>query len=370
MSQIALSTLREFSGSEVDQAVAAELSSTAPQRAGLLIQAMADRPDTVVLAEVLKAASGGHKHVRLSAIDALQRVGDQSCLPELLKAANGGDADLASAARKTLAGIPGANVDAQILAMLPRAEGETQALLLRLIGQRRIDAVDALVESLDHTDPAIRSAALFALGETVDLQNLSILISEVVNPRHPEDAAQAQRALKVASIRMPDHQQCTNILVSAMDRSPAVTKGILLEVVGAVGGSNALKTLADAAKSADPEHQDISTRLLGKWNSADAAPVLLDLAKTAPGQKYQIRALRGYIGIARKFPMPEQQRVEMCSKAMDAARRTAEQQLVLEVLKVHPSKATLNLAMKVQQIPELKDEATAATEFIQQKLDK
>ena len=365
--QIALSTIREFPGSEVDQAVAEELTSATAHRAALMVQAMADRTDTVVLAEVLKAASQGDKQVRISAIDALRRVGDQSCLTVLLKTANEDDANLANAARETLTGLPGMNVDAQIVARLAGAEGKSYALLLRLIGQRRIEAVEDLVEALDDNDPAIRSAALFALGETVNLKRLSILISQVVSPKHPEDAAQAQQALKTASIRMPDRQQCTKKLVSAMNHSPS-TKSILLEMVGAVGGSNALKTLADAAKSVDPEHQDISTRLLGKWNSVDAAPVLLDLAKTAPSQKYQIRALRGYIGIARKFPMTEQQRVEMCGAAMDAASRTEEQRLVLDLLKIHPSKESLNLAVKAQQIPELKEEATAASEFIAQKL--
>jgi len=365
--QIALSTIREFPGSEVDQAVAEELTSATAHRAALMVQAMADRTDTVVLAEVLKAASQGDKQVRISAIDALRRVGDQSCLTVLLKTANEDDANLANAARETLTGLPGMNVDAQIVARLAGAEGKSYALLLRLIGQRRIEAVEDLVEALDDNDPAIRSAALFALGETVNLKRLSILISQVVSPKHPEDAAQAQQALKTASIRMPDRQQCTKKLVSAMNHSPS-TKSILLEMVGAVGGSNALKTLADAAKSVDPEHQDISTRLLGKWNSVDAAPVLLDLAKTAPSQKYQIRALRGYIGIARKFPMTEQQRVEMCGAAMDAASRTEEQRLVLDVRKIHPSKESLNLAVKAQQIPELKEEATAASEFIAQKL--
>ena len=57
---------------------------------------------------------------------------------------------------------------------------------------------------------------------------------------------------------------------------------ILLEILGEVGGAKALSTLATAAKSSDPELQDTGSRLLGKWNGVDAAPVLLDLAKTAP----------------------------------------------------------------------------------------
>ena len=369
MFQLALGTVREFPGNQVDQALVKELASATPQRASLIIQAMADRPETVVLAAVLEAASKGDKQVRLSAIDALQRVGNQSCLSDLLKIANEKDQELASGAKKTLAVLPGKNVNNQIITKLPDATGESYVLLLQLVGERRIDAVDEVVKALDNSDKDVRHAALFALGETVKLENLPVLITQVLSPKNPEDATQAQQALKTASIRMPDQELCTRALVKAMQRSPSA-KSIMLEIVAAVGGSEALKTLADAAKSSNSEHQDISSRLLGKWNSVDAAPVLLDLAKTAPAEKFKIRALRGYVGIVRKFPMPNQQRVEMCQKALDASSRTAEQQLVLDVLKLYPSKRGLELANKARQIPKLKDDATAAAQFITGKLRK
>ena len=90
-----------------------------PDRAALIVQAMADRPDTVVLAAVLNAASQGDKRVRLSAIDALCRVGDDSCLATLLEIAIDDDADFSQAAIETLAVLPGETVDKQIVGMLP-----------------------------------------------------------------------------------------------------------------------------------------------------------------------------------------------------------------------------------------------------------
>ncbi len=94
-----------------------------PSGLRLMIQAMADRPETVVLAAVLKAAEQGDKQVRLSAIDALRRVGDDSCLAVLLEIAIEADADLAETAKETLADLPGENVDAQdcsAVAPMPR----------------------------------------------------------------------------------------------------------------------------------------------------------------------------------------------------------------------------------------------------------
>ncbi len=366
--QVALSTAREFPGGEVDKALATEMARATPERAALIIQAMADRPQTVVLSAVLKAAEQGPKPVRLSAIGALARVGNDSCLPPLLAIALEADADLAQVAKGTLAELPGEKVDSQVVALLAKAQGKSYPLLIELVGQRRIEATAALLKALDHSDKTVRNAALKSLGETVTLKNLSVLVTQAVSPKNPDDAPAAQLALKTASIRMPDREACAAELTTALDRSPAGTKTLLLEILNDVGGTKALKTIAAAAKGNDPQLQDAGSRLLGKWNSMDAAPVLLDLIKTAPEEKYQLRALRGYIGLARKFAMPEKDRVEMCQKAFDASRLPADQKQVLDVLKLHPSLEGLKLAIKTKQVAELKDDATQATLVIAQKL--
>ena len=368
--QLALGTAREFPGSEIDRALASELDNATPERAALILQAMADRPETVVLAAVVKAAGQGPTAVRISAIDALQRVGDDSCLSALLNIAVGDDENLATAAQQTLAVLPGQSVDGEIGVLLPTANGDTYKLLLQLVGQRRIDAVEEVMKALDHSDKSVRSTALVALGETVSLAKLSVLISQAVAPGHAEDAAIAQQALKAASVRMPDREACAAELAVAMERSPSAAKNTLLEILSEVGGTKALQTLATAAKSSEDQLQDTSSRLLGKWNSVDAAPVLLDLAKTAPAEKYRVRALRGYIGIARKFAMTDKARAEMCRNAINATRRPTERKLALDVLTLHPSTEALNLAVNAMKIPGLKDDATAAALVIAQKLSK
>ncbi len=329
---------------------------------------MADRPQTVDLPAVLQAAGQGPKQVRMSAITALGRVGDTSCLSKLLEFAADDDADLSQAARASLAELPGNQIDSQIVALIPNAEGKSYPLLIELVGQRRIEATDVLLKALDNSNQMVRSAALTALGETVALKDLSVLIAPVIAPKYPEDAQVAQQALQAASIRIPDREACATELALALDRAPALTKNTLLEILGEVGGTKALQTIGAAAKSDDPQLQDTGSRLLGKWNSVEAAPVLLDLAKTAPAEKYRIRALRGYLGLARKFDMPEPRRVEMCQQAFNTSVRPAEQKLVLDVLQLHPSAEAIQLAIKAMQIPELKDEAAQATLVIAQQL--
>jgi hypothetical protein len=195
-----------------------------------------------------------------------------------------------------------------------------------------------------------------------------VLVSQVITPKHAEDAAVAQQALKAASVRMPDREACAAELASALGRSPAATKTVLLEILADVGGTKALNTIGAAAKSNDPQLQDTGSRLLGKWNSVDAAPVLLDLAKSGPAAQFRGRALRGYIGLARKFDMPDPQRAAMCQNAIDLSRQPAEQKLALDVLKIHPSLEALKLTIKSMQVSDLKEDATQATLVIAQKL--
>ena len=79
--------------------------------------------------------------------------------------------------------------------ILPTAKEKGYQLLIELVGERRIAAVPELLKALNDSDPAIRAAALTSLGETVPLDRLSLLVSQVVAPKYAEDAPIAAQAL-------------------------------------------------------------------------------------------------------------------------------------------------------------------------------
>lgn len=365
---IALTTAREFPGAELDQALATAMTKETPDRAALIVQAMADRPTTVQLPAILAAAEQGPKPVRLAAVNALARVGNASCLAALLAIAVEADAELAQSARTALADLPG-DVNSGIVALLPKADGKSYPVLIELIGQRRIEAAaDFLLTALDHDEAKVRQTALAALGETVAPKGLSVLVAQYVKPKHAEDAEAAQKALRAAAVRMPDREVCAAELSAAMTRCQGETRASLLEILGEVGGTKALETIGLAAKGNDPLLLDASSQLLGKWMTLDAAPVLLDLVKSAPGEKYQTRALRGYIRIARQFVLPETERAAMCQKALEASDNAAEHKLVLEILRRYPHIDTLKVAVNASSIANLKEDARQAVLVIAQKV--
>ena len=338
---MALGTARELPGKAVDGALGATLSRLPPSRAALVVAALEDRPKTVDIGMFLRLAQTGPKEVRLAAIAALGRVGNATTVPTLLTLAVDGDADVAGAARGSLGNIQGTDVDKEIRSRMAGADTKLLPVLLDLVGHRRIAAIDAVVPALEHADAGVRAAALRALGQVVDLERLPILVEQVVKPRDAVEAADADKSLLEASVRMPDREACAEVLSGAY---------------------------AKAARSADPELQDVSSRLLGEWMTADAAPALLDLAATAPGEKFQTRALRGYIRIARQFILPVEERTAMCDKALAAAHQPAEQKMVIEVLRRFPSADGLRLVAKAGAVEAVNPEARAAAAAIIKKL--
>ncbi|HEY1599225.1 MAG TPA: PBS lyase, partial [Pirellulales bacterium] len=368
MFQIALGAARDLPGRDVANALVAEIAQASPDRAPLLLYVLADRGDAAVLPAVLSSAQKGDKQVRIAALGVVGRLGDMSSVSPLLKIAAEDDADVAQSAKEAVAALSDKNVDADITARLAKAEGKPLAVLIELVGQRRINDTGALVKALDSSDASVRSAALTALGATISQKELAVLVSQVLTPKNADDAPTAQRALREACLRMPDREGCAAVLAEAITRAPVATKSNLIEILGAMGGPQALATIGAAMKSNDPQLQDAGSRVLGEWMNVDAGPVLLELAKTAPEDKYKVRALRGYIRLARQFAMPDAQRAAMCQNALSAAGRPDEQKLVLAVLERYPNEESFKVAAKATQVPALSEDAGRTTLVIAQKI--
>ena len=369
MFQIGLMTARELRGKGVADAVAAEMAKATPQRGALLLMVLAARGDATASPAVLKIAKSGSKPTRIAAIQVLASSGSADSVPLLFEIAAEKDIEIADAAKLALLKMPGKGVDAQILQRLNKVRGNSSLLsLIELVGQRRLQATKPLLKAMDSPDAKIRSAALAALGETIEQDELSILIARVTSPKNAEDTAAVEKALRAACIRMPDGNACAAELRSAMGKVPVATQVKLLEILGVMNNAEALAALSVAAKSGKAELQDVATRLLGKTITLDAGPVLLDLAKTLPDGKFKVRAIRGYIRLVRQFNMPERQRVEMCANALGAAKRADEQKMVLEVAARYPSLNMLKLTASATKVPALKADATLAAMIISQKI--
>ncbi len=362
--QLGLTVAREMEGNEVDKALAEELNKAPADRAALLLQAMADRPKTVDLDAVLRFVNAESKPLRLSAMRAVAKIGDLRCVPSLVEVSKSGDSELVDAAVEAISSLPDEKVDADIAKRLTSANGSVLVMLIRAAGGRGIDASDSIIKALENPDATVRSAAFAALGDTLPPDRLPVLVERFVAPKFAEDGEVAQNALMTASIRMPDREVCAGLLAGAFAKVNPDLKVKLLQILGAVGGSKALSTVGDAAMSSDEAIKDAATRVLGNWMTIDAAPVLLSLSEKLPKDKYQVRAVRGYLRIARQFDMTPKERIAMAETAMKIVKNKEEKALILDALKRIPSLETLKLVVGMAASEDIRKEASdAATEM-------
>jgi hypothetical protein len=129
-----------------------------------------------------------------------------------------------------------------------------------------------------------------------------------------------------------------------------------------------LETISKAVQAGDDTIQDVGTRVLGEWMTADVAPALLEIATNPATDKYHVRALRGYLRVARQAVMSPSERLEMCRNALEIATRPDERNLVIDALKRSPSIESLELAASLINEEGSKDAAIEAVVSIGERL--
>ena len=342
---LGLALARRTPGADVTAALAGELEKLPPQRQALLLLALGDRKDPAPLPVVLAATKSPSAAVREAAIRVLARHGDASAVAILLDAALG-EGEVATAAKEGLKTLSGQAVDAAVVAKLAGADAKAKVVLLELAGARRIAAAEPAVRAaLGDRDEAVRLAAIHAIGQLIALKDLGLLTTRALAGANPAETAAAQRALQMAALRMGDREGCAARIADCLKGASAANQEFLLELLGKISGAKALQTVVAGAKSGDATIKDAATRVLGNWVNADAAPALLEIARSDPDAKYQVRALRGYIRIARQLQLPAPQRLAMFRTAMEVAKRNDEKQIALDILTRIPSAQTLQLAV-------------------------
>ena len=334
-------------------------------RAGVLLDVLAQRSSKQAVPLVLRLVAEAPQPVRVAAIEAAGRLGDVSVLEPLLAAVADSDAEVAAAARGGLISLSGDEIDAALIERLQSESPAVLAAVVEAIGARRLDAGNELLPLADHGEEPVRIAVLRSLGSVGDLDAMEVIIARVRSPGSSAEAEAAKLALLEAAVRMPDREGCAERIAAALAKADEAAEAdiVLLETLAAVGGPAALATINKAASSGVRSLEDASTRLLGTWMTADAAPVLLELATAREGA-FRGRALRGYLRIARQFTMPDDQRAAMCRAALAVASNDDERKLVVEILPRNPSQSMLDVAREAETMPGVAEAAKAAATAI------
>jgi HEAT repeat protein len=87
-----------------------------------------------------------------------------------------------------------------------------------------------------------------------------------------------------------------------------------------------------AVTDADQSIHSTAIRVLGEWKTAEAIPVLLDLAKSLSNANEKLLSLRGYLGMAIRRDIPVGDRLAICQQASAMIQRDEEKRMMLGAL--------------------------------------
>ena len=354
--QTGLAVARVLPGSSATEAIADSLQAESlTDRQVLTILALKDRGDRQALPAILeKLGSSDSREVQTAAIEATGKLGDASSVSTLISIANVHNADTVLEALVVLQGS-GVN-DVLFKAAQPP---DISTVAVKALGRRRAQAAVPLLLKLSKSDSAeVSQEAIVALGLAATQERFLDLFSLLKTAQTAERKQAIQKAIHAAVFRSTQPDACAEALGSMIPGSSGADREFLFEQIRTAGGAKAVALMETYAVGPDTDLQDAATQTLGRWLSADAAPVLMQVAQG--NGKYANRALLGYIRVFRQFDLPESERVAMASQALQVAGRPDERNVAIEALIRFPCVASFELALEQLDVSESEEAAANA----------
>lgn len=323
----------EAKGPTATKQFAAQLAKLPPEAQVGLLSALADRGDPAARPAVLDMlAASREESVRVATIAALGALGEVADLRSLLLRLEQGTPAEQAAARTSLVRLPGPSVPGAMAAELQRAKPALRVTLIGILATRRaLAAIPEILTAAVDADPAVRTAAMAALGQLAGPEQLPGLVQGVLRAEKGREREAAEKAVMLVCSRIPDASRQAAPLLAAMDALSKTDRTTLLPALGRVGGPAALKVVEPALADADPLRHEAGLRALCNWPDASVAARLIALAQSDAHAEHRTAALRALIRMA---PLADGrsdgEKLELLQKALALCTRPAERNLVLQ----------------------------------------
>lgn len=363
--RLGLRVARELPGTQVTQALNAELPRTPENRQPLLLLALADRGDSLVIPTLVAAAQTGPKACRLVAVSALEKADSVVALPTLLHCATDSDPDVAHAALAAASRLPAKEVDSQLVAQLPRSSGKMREVLITVASRRGVtEALPVIVTFSKDSSPEVRAAAMQAIGALGGSKEAAALVGLLQQDSKPAERTDMETALVSLSGRLGNN--CAQPVMPLAQSSDPALRVIALHALAAAGGSDALNAVVAATTDSDENVRGEAVRTLSSWpntwpEDANIAAPLLKLAQTEGNSSYQVLAQRGYLQFLRGDKnLKREERAAKLESVLPLLQRPEEKRSAIAMMNEVPGSAALRMLLPLATDSTVGDDACEA----------
>ncbi len=369
----AIAMVKEFYDTSTIQEVYTLLPNLPAESQVQLLEVLSHFREKGVRASVLSAIKNPDLLVRVTALKALENVGNYTVVEFLVSHAAQSRGEEQMAARTSLWGLRCGQANPTILTNLVKNLNEgIQHELILAIGERRIkEGLNLLLSRAQYSSDMNRQQAIRSLKNIAAPSDLPLLVNLLLGMNKETDQLEmANTIAAVAGKRL----QSTGRARLVMDELESVTdiKGrcALYRTLGKIGDDSSLSVIREAIDEGDPDVKNAAVRALAEWPTTMAKEDLLHVARTSPESVYKILALQAYVRMIGKesYRLPESA-VQSYKDVLDLA-RPEDKKLILGILPTFASPDALELAEFLLQEKEVKAEAELAIKKIKEKLQK
>ena len=290
-----------------------------------LLTGLAGRGDKSAARVALEALASADPKVQLAAMRAVGALGSAQDVVKLVPFLGGEDATASETAKNALFASTAANLNAALAKSFAGAAPAAKPLLLNVMGERMAEETSAIaVGALGDAALEVRIAALEALARLGDKDDVPAVIGSLKTSTDPSEQGAGANALNaIAGMQKDD---ALGAIAAELNAAPVALRGKLLGALARIGSAGALEVYLGELKNGPLEGRDDALRQFAGWPTREAAPHLLEIAKSDEAHRADL--LRGYVRLATGEPDPAV-KAQLLSDGMAVAQRTEEKWIVL-----------------------------------------
>ena len=299
----AASIIAELKGDNIGSKLKSLLESAPANMQILLIGSLSEREDKSAVPSITKLTESENLEVRLSAIQALGKIGNGSSVIPLATIASSTSGHERNVSRSALSNLKGNDVQNALKKHLLESLPEIQSELVRAIATRgESTAMNELMVLAKSNTPEIRKEALRGIGILADQSHLDEILMLLLDPKEESDRDDIESAIAYSFRRISDKKIQTDALTKALKKSDITAKPSILSLLGRIPNEQSLELLISALKETE-SIQLAAIEALTKWPDHGPANDLLKIASEEKNPNKDT-ALNGYIILSSKSPNP------------------------------------------------------------------
>jgi len=297
------------------------------------------------------------RQVRLGAFSALLDAESDKAPGRIAAALSDADAITRAVAIARISELKGDGISAKFAAELPKLPAAAQVMLIDVLAGRNDPAArPAVIKAASSDNPAVRTAAIRALGRLGDAACAKMLCDTMIGGKTEPEKQAAQSSLRALSAKGVDE-----MLIKRLDGADGALKTQLINIL--VDRKAALATGALLAQAAEKDAKVSSAafRGLGRVAAPKDLPAILKLlVKTEDGAARREAELAA-VSVSRKIAEPQKQADDVLAALKTAEAAPAKRSLLAVLGGIGNQKAFAMVKSAAEsKTPEIQDAAVRA----------